>query len=304
MTNKIKKPKTMFYDIETGLLKFVGFSLGEQQIRHGQLLKGFNKTPIICLSYAIDNGPVKSIVYDIATAGCANLIKEFDALVKTVDVVIGKNSDRFDNKHINTHRMLADLPGFEDWKDKTDDLERQMRRYFYLPSQSLDYISEVLGLGGKIKMDFSDWVDILQLQSVEQLNHRLAKHTGLSKKKILNDYTLLEYNKNVDEIFKNGGKALEKMVYYNKKDVRDTRQIWNYCVKHFKPKFNVGAFKRMNGNKVLVCRSCGSNNIHKNGRRPTGQTIYQQFFCNSHGGTAGRIVIRADGTFNPNGILS
>ena len=99
--------------------------------------------------------------------------------------------------------MIHGLPPFPEWSDSKDDLEKQMRRYFALPSQSLDYISAQLGYGGKIRMEFQDWIDIM-----EDTNGR-------------------------------GKKALKKMVKYGLKDIVDTRAVWNRLEKYFKPRFNM-----------------------------------------------------------------
>lgn len=290
---KIKKPKTLFYDVETGLNKAFLFSLGEQTVRHNQLLDGFSINPIICLSYAIDNGTVKTLTYNINTGGCEQLIKDFDKLIESVDIVIGKNNARFDDKHVNTQRMLANLPGIE-WLSKSDDLERQMRKYFYLPSQSLDYISKKLGLEGKVKMDFSDWVDIVKIQSVLQFESNYYDCTLSTSYFAAVAYCKTEYNQEYDEIIINGKRALAKMEFYNRKDVRDTRAIWNYCLKYFTPKFNMSAHKG-----IQACTKCGSTNIIKDGTRMSGKGKYQRYRCNHCGGSAGQILISQVGQNKP-----
>lgn len=279
-----KKLTVVTYDIETGLSKFVGFRPGEQHVNHKQLLKGYLVTPIICLSYAINNAAPKTLVYDLSTASSKKMIEEFDKIIESADIVIGKNNTRFDDKHLNYHRMLNKLDGMPEWLGRTEDLESQMRRFFFMPSYTLDHLSEVMGLGGKTKMDFSDWVDILMLQTVCQFNHKM-KQLGSWHSQAVHAYCLQEYNLDEVEVYRRGQKALDKMIKYNKKDVRDTRALWNYCIKHFKPKFNQSVHEQR-----LVCKQpgCGSSNIHKNGTRQQGQTVYQNYRCKAHGGYAGR----------------
>lgn len=190
--------KRLFYDIETSLVASWHYSLGEQYMRHTQLMKNHDETKIICLSYAWEGDKkVETLTYDPKTKNDKKIIQTFDKLIAEADVVVGKNSNRFDNKHINTRRMIHDLPGMPEWRGKWEDLETHMRKEFYLLSYSLDHISKKLGLGGKDKMEFQDWVDI-------------AEGSG----KVLD-------------------KALAKMIKYNKKDVSDTMKVWQYCRKHF-----------------------------------------------------------------------
>jgi len=248
---KNKKPRVLFYDIETTPLKAYIWRLGQQIVRHGQLDKKCNMYKIICITYCWNDGKkAKALVWDGKDSG--PIVKEFDKIIKQADLTIGKNSDRFDVKHINTQRMLSQDYGMPEWAQNTDDLEKQIRRHFALPSYSLDYLSELLGLGGKNKMEFSDWVDILEPR------------------------TKATYNK-----------ALKKMVTYGKKDVEDTRDIWYQLEKHFTPRFNMSTFL-----KDFCCTTCGSKNIHRNGTKVAGKGLKQRWFCNDHGGHAGYTVLQ------------
>lgn len=243
-----KKPKILFYDLETSPLLAYIWRPGKQVVRHTQLKKGRSMWNIICITYCFnDGGPVKALVWD--NGDCSKIIKAFDKIIAQSDITIGKNSDRFDTKHLNVHRMLTQDYGMPEWTAHTDDLEKQIRRHFALPSYSLDYLSELLGFGGKIKMEFQDWIDIV------------------------------EHNKNYE-------KSLKKMVFYGKKDTRDTRAIWNKLSKHFRPKFNMASFAGDH-----VCTNCGSSNIRKNGTRTCGKTRKQAWYCNKHNGFAGYTVI-------------
>lgn len=200
----IKEPKILFYDIETAPLQAWIWKTGEQYIRHGQLVAGYDEYNIICIAYAWDDDkPAKVMKWDVETQDCSSLIERFDAIVKQADVIIGKNSDRFDNKHINTQRWLKSLPPFPDWVDCRDDVEKQLRKYFILPSYSLDYVSQQLGLGGKDKMEFQDWIDIME---------------------------------------RNDKKKLAKMMEYNKKDVEDTRAVYRSIKPYIKPKFSMATW--------------------------------------------------------------
>ncbi len=246
--SKTVKPKVLFYDIETRPLLAYIWRLGEQVVRHYQLAEAGDKYGIICISYAWNDGkPAKVIHWDYNKQDSGRVVREFDKIIRQADITIGKNSDRFDVKHINTQRLLNNLPPLPEWVDYTDDLEKQLRKYFIFPSQGLDYISKELGLGGKVKMEFQDWVDIVEEKSK---------------------------------------KAFVKMCNYNKKDVEDTRTIWNRIKAHVKPKLNHSTFY-----EDVRCANCGSNKLIKSGTRQRGKMTYQTFFCKEHNGYAGRVVV-------------
>src|ERR1700677_2937242 len=97
---KIKLPyKLLIYDIETKLLKVWIWRLGEQFVRHDQLDHAYNVDGIISIAYKW-YGEKETFV--LSGHGC---VKDFDAIIRKADVVLGKNSDRFDVRHINTQRM-------------------------------------------------------------------------------------------------------------------------------------------------------------------------------------------------------
>lgn len=248
--------KILFYDIETTPLKAYIWRLGEQVVRHGQLIPGSKFTDVICIAYAWNDGkPAKVMDWGYDKQNSKPMLKAFDELIKQADVVIGKNSDRFDNKHLNTLRMIHGHAGMPDWIKYTDDLEKHMRKNFALPSNSLDYISDLLGLGGKVKMEFSDWIDIVERK---------------------------------DEA------SFKKMLKYNRKDVEDTRHVWEYCERHFEPKYKHPPKnpKAIANDDPHVCTHCGSQNLMRRGVKRTGGTSYQTYFCRDHHGYGGRKLVK------------
>lgn len=246
----LDKPRILFYDLETKPLQAWLWSPGKQYVGHKQLVKegGHDRYGIICVGYCWNDGkPAKTIDWGYEEQNTDKVVEEFDKILRTADHVIGKNNQRFDDKMLNAARMFAGLPGYPEWVRYTDDLERQMRRFFRLPSQSLDYISDQMGLGGKIKMEFQDWIDIV--------------------------------TKNKD-----GQKSLNKMTKYCRKDVTDTRTLWNKLSEHFLPTFNVASFMGLTN----ACKNCAGPNIRKDGHRTSGGIRYQHYFCTDCNKYAGR----------------
>lgn len=270
----IKLPfKLLIYDIETSLMKADIFRLGEQVVRHNQLDPSHDSTQIICIA-AKWYGQKQIFVFDGSDA-----VEQFDKLAREADVCMGKNSDRFDVKHINTQRMLQGLQPFPEWMDSSDDLEKQFRRFFTLPSMSLDYISKIFGDGGKEKMDFSDWQDISKYKTLLRLD-KAARTTN-------NSFVL--FGKSARQVLKAGQKALKKMIHYNKKDVTDTESALRRVLPYIKLKHNAASRQEGKG-----CTTCGSLKIVPIKVIIKGQTKYQQFHCEEHNGYAGRATYKYD----------
>ena len=195
-----KNKKVLFWDMETTYLQARIWRLGEQVVRHDQLVESRDRYDIICIAYAWNDGkPPKILHWDYSKQNSAKMVAEFDKIIRSADIVIGKNSDRFDNKQLNTLRMLHGQYGMPDWTKYTDDLEKQIRKHFYLPSNSLDYLSKLLGYGAKTKMEFDDWIDIVEKR-------------------------------------KKGRIKFKKMLGYCKRDVVVTRASWNRVEEYVTPK--------------------------------------------------------------------
>lgn len=285
----IKKPSVLIYDIETSPLWYRGWRLGENVIRHAQLLPCGGNYSIICIAYTFNNEPVQVLTWDMSTGSSETMIMEFDKIIQKADVVIGKNNNRFDDKHINTQRLIHGLEPIE-WLSKTDDLETQLRRHFSFPSYSLDYVSTLLNKSGKVHMEWSDWEHIDNYRVINQI-----KNNGVYyERQELSNISEVLFNKKYSEIVALGEKAFAKMIKYNKVDVEQTRKLWNKVKAYIKPKFSNSMFNFFKNNIQLSCVICGSTNIVKNGTQIRGSTEQQKFYCNSHHGHAGYAIITKD----------
>lgn len=239
---------------------------GEQTIRHGQLVEGHGQFNIICICYSwLHEKKVHTLHYDYDTQDPSEMIKQFDAIVKKADIVVGKNSRKFDIKMINTVRMLRGLPPFPDWAANNSDLESQFRKHFRLPSQSLDYVAKVMGYGGKSPMEFKDWVNIKM--------------------------------KTPD-----GPKAFIKMLKYCAVDVKITKQVMIKSFPYIISDINYSDYCTIIKNRKvekLACRTCGSHNLRRNGTRLLGRprVVYQRLECVEHEHFAGYIQIDENGEY-------
>lgn len=166
---KERKPKILYYDIETSPLLVWSWRIGQKvNLTHDQI---YEHSPfgIICVCYKWEGEKkIHSIDWGLEEQDTESLIKKFDEVYSQADIAIGHNGDNFDAKHINTHRLLKGLPPVN-WVQSEDTL-KQVRRHFKLPSNKLDYLSHVLLGEGKAPMSFQDWIDIVQYKKKKALN--------------------------------------------------------------------------------------------------------------------------------------
>lgn len=261
---KQQTPKILVYDIETTLLLPWAFSLGKTVLRHGQLVGGYyNRTHVICITYVWEHeGKVRVLDWGQNANDEMKMLAAFNEIVKKADVVIGKNSSRFDNKHIQTQNFWFGLNKTYEWLNRTDDVETQMRRVLALPSYSLDYISAELGLGGKRKMELGDWKAIgayRLLQCIPKTSEEICQFFFRASKK---------------QIIADGKKAFKKMITYGKKDAADTLVLYQAVKPYAKQRLNASTIL-----KEACCNNCYGTNIYKNGTKAWGQSIKQMWQC-------------------------
>lgn len=275
----VQLPYPLFiYDIETSLMEASIFRLGEQSLRHGQLKRTRNTTEIICIS-AKWYGEKEVYTFQGDT-----MIDEFDAEAKKAKVCLGKNSDKFDVKHINTQRMMQNKKPYPEWMSIKEDLEKQFRKYFNFPSQSLDYISKLFGAGGKDRMEFSDWEEINDLRYV---NDVLATCPEKELLPALDKLCLIFIGKPIEEVLSQGNAALYKMIKYNQKDVLDTEAILMRALPYITLRHNASV-KEDEDTTGKGCITCGSMNLIPSKVTMKGKTKYQEWDCLDHKGYGGK----------------
>lgn len=277
----------LIYDGETTLLKAHTFRTGKQVITHKQLDKSRYKYDMICLSYQFSSD-IRSYTLDWGR-GSSNdsdkMIKEFNEIIREAQdnniVIIGKNNKRFDDKHLNTHRWLNGDKPMPDWGAFTDDLESQLRKYFYLPSYSLDYVSELKGLGGKNKMELQDWINIQDMKQYLQIVDEVGP--------ISNALEQIIWGRHID--LKECNRSFDNMIKYCPKDVKDTlaiiKDVAKYC------DFKSTAMPRHQGD--LYCKYCHGHNVKLNGNRIIKGVMYKALYCNECNHSCGRARVGKDG---------
>lgn len=189
--------KRLFFDIETspniGLFWEAGY---KKNIDYSNIIK---ERAIICICYKWEGEKeVFSLNWD-SKQDDKKMLEKFIEVADTATELVGHNGDKFDLAWIRTRCLFHKIPMFP--KYTTIDTLKVARQKFRFNSNRLNYIADYLGIGQKIKTEYSLWKDIL-----------------LKKDKI----------------------AMEKMIKYCKKDVSLLEQVFVALKGHIEAKTHYG----------------------------------------------------------------
>jgi hypothetical protein len=181
--------KLLTYDIETSHMLVRTFYIGNKvSIFHKQIKK---PSQVISIQYkwATDK-KAKYLEWDSLGNNefdDSSMIEEFaHNVLSKADIVITQNGDRFDFITLNERAKALKLDILD--QKPSIDILKLSRKSFRAASHKLDFRSQQQGLGGKIRMEDDDWVDIEE----------------------------------------RGVPATKKMIPYGLKDVEDTEKVmWN-----------------------------------------------------------------------------
>lgn len=189
--------KRLFFDIETspniGLFWEAGY---KKNIDYSNIIQ---ERAIICICYKWeDEKEVFSLQWDFKQCD-KKMLEKFIEVADSATEMVGHNGDKFDLAWIRTRCLFHGIAMFP--KYLTIDTLKVARQKFRFNSNRLNYIADFLGLGQKIKTEYSLWKDIL-----------------LRKDKI----------------------AMEKMIKYCKKDVSLLEKVFKALRGHMDPKTHYG----------------------------------------------------------------
>jgi DNA polymerase elongation subunit (family B) len=148
--------KILFLDIETSPNLAHVWGLWQQNVSINQLV---NSTEVICFGarwYGQRKVHFSSVHHD----GKAEMLKAIHELLDEADAVVGWNSAGFDMKHLRREFIENDMLPPSPSKDI--DLMKVARQQFKFPSNKLDYVSQKLGVGKKVKHSgFELWINCM-----------------------------------------------------------------------------------------------------------------------------------------------
>jgi uncharacterized protein YprB with RNaseH-like and TPR domain len=191
------KRKRLFFDIETspnvGFFWSAGYKLN---ITADSIIQ---ERAIICICYKWeDQKEVYALQWD--SKQCDKImLQKFIEVANTASEIIGHNGDKFDMAWVRTRCLLHGITMFPSYT--TIDTLKVARSKFRFNSNKLNYIADYLGIGTKIKTEYSLWKDIV-----------------LHKDKV----------------------AMAKMIKYCQKDVVLLEQVFNALKNHIEPKTHYG----------------------------------------------------------------
>ncbi len=137
--------KILFLDLETSPNLAYVWGLWQQNVAITQMVES---TEVICFG-ARWAGTKKVIFKSIHHDGKKGMLDALHELMEEADVLVGWNSQAFDSKHIK--REFVENGYLPPSPYKELDLMRVVRSQFKFPSNKLDYVSQKLGVGAKVK---------------------------------------------------------------------------------------------------------------------------------------------------------
>jgi hypothetical protein len=153
--------KVLHLDCETSPAVVYTHYIGSKtSISHSQIK---SDSLIICVQYMWDSEKeAKYIPWEKINGKWddKSALEEISNLINEADIIVGQNINDFDMKVLNNRLMLNRLTPIDN--NNTIDVLKLSYRSFKKLSHKLDYRAHVLGQAGKNKMEFKDWINVLE----------------------------------------------------------------------------------------------------------------------------------------------
>ena len=148
--------KILLLDIETSPLTAYVWGLWDQNIGLNQII---DSSSTLC--WAARWLGEKEVMFDsVHKSGHTKMIERIHALVDEADAVVHYNGRKFDMPVLHKEFLLLGMAPPAPYKDI--DLLKVVRQKFRFPSNKLDYVSQALGIGNKVKhMGMGLWKDCM-----------------------------------------------------------------------------------------------------------------------------------------------
>lgn len=139
------KVRILALDIETAPNLAYVWGLWDQNVGLNQLVES---TEMLCFG-ARWLGTDEVIFRSVHHHGKEAMLAELWRLLDEADALMGWNSKGFDSKHIKREFLEAGMPPCSPFAEL--DLMQKVKANFRFPSNKLDYVSQRLGVGAKVK---------------------------------------------------------------------------------------------------------------------------------------------------------
>lgn len=164
--NKTVGIRRLIWDLETSPNVVLAFRAGYDLTINPEAIIAERK--VICVSYKwVGEKKVHNICWDENQDDKA-LLTEFMVVANEADEMIAHFGDKYDLPWFRTRCLIHGLNPLPTYK--TIDTKAWASRNFCFNSNKLQYLSTVLGFGGKDKMEFDDWKKIVLYKCEKSLN--------------------------------------------------------------------------------------------------------------------------------------
>lgn len=187
METKKPKIKRLFADIETSPNIVLAFSAGYNlTINHDSII---HERKVICIGYKWQGEKKTHVLRWDQNQDDRAMLVEFFKIAEEADEVVAHFGNGFDIPWLRTRCLIHKLNPLPLYK--TVDTKALASKYFYFNSNKLDYISNVLGHGKKLKTEFSLWKNILVNRCQKSLDY-MCKYCGIDVDRLEKVYLDME----------------------------------------------------------------------------------------------------------------
>lgn len=228
-----KEVRYLYWDLENSFMQGYFFGIWQVNIPISQVTK---HSHLLTAAWAVNDEEPQGIRVtpeDVKTGNDLEVVVKLIEAINDCDVIVTFNGKRFDVKKLNTRALFWGLPPCV--MPKHIDLMQDAKRLFSFPSNSMQNVSQYLGLDGKIATGGS------------RLWQRCAEYENY-------------------DVCQN---ALEEMLTYNIQDIVATRDLHKRFMGWSKNTPNIATItKQVQGRNLkedteLLCVHCGSDDVSK-----------------------------------------
>jgi DNA polymerase elongation subunit (family B) len=149
----VKKPKILFYDIETS--PNLGYTWGKYE---QNVIAFQSESELISVSFKYQKTPAKT--YSRRTLSEKSLLKIIAKEFLAADIVVAHNGDQFDRRVLHARLSANNLPPLP--LTPSVDTKKVAKRYFRFNSNSLNDLAKFYKLGQKVNTGgFELWLECL-----------------------------------------------------------------------------------------------------------------------------------------------
>lgn len=175
----VQRVRRLFWDIETSPNVVLAFSAGYNlNINHDAIIQ---ERRIICIGYKWEGEKSVHVLRWDKNQCDREMLRAFIDIAGQADELVHHYGNHFDMPWFRTRVLFHKLPPIPIYK--TVDTKALASKYFLFNSNKLDYISNFLGHGKKLRTDFDLWRRIVIDKCEKSLNY-MCKYCGVDVRRL------------------------------------------------------------------------------------------------------------------------